>query len=230
MMSSIFDDLYEIGDPVANRPFRGSVDCSTEDATAFSRAERLPAAPVMVSWGMGTGVPSDVIWTLLGLPLIVSSKFIDLLRDAQFTGWDTYDVRVTAKDGRAVSGFYGLALTGRCDSPDLARSELVLREYPGGWFPVLRGCFFAESSWDGSDLFMEQPDERGNRTLNRYVTGRVLKAFRRSRISNLRIEKLSDLEVSASVYEIGSRYRLPRDYDARVDTLYARKRASDVPL
>ena len=61
---------------------------------------------------------------------------------------------------------------------------------------------------------MEQPDERGNRTLNRYVTGRVLKAFRRSRISNLRIEKLSDLEVSASVYEIGSRYRLPRDYDA----------------
>ena len=198
MMSSIFDDLYRIGDPVGNRPFRGSVDCSTDDATAFSRAERLPITPVIVSWGMGTGVPSDVIWTLLGLPLIVSSKVIDLLRDAQFTGWDTYDARVTAKDCRAVSGFYGLALTGRCGSPDLSRSELVLREYPCGWFPVLRGCFFDESSWDGSDLFMEQPDERGNQSLNRYVTDRVLKAFRVPRISNLWIRKLSDASRESS--------------------------------
>lgn len=226
-MSSIFDDLYEIGDPVARRPFRGSVDCSSEEATTFSRAERQPTAPVIVSWGMGAGEPSDVIWTQLGLPLIVSSKFIDLLRDAQFTGWDTYRVQVMAKDGRVVPGFHGLAITGRCDPADLSRSDLVLREYPGGWFPVFRGHFFDERSWDGCDMFMERADERGNRTLRRYVTGRVVKALGRSRISNLHIEKLSELEVSAAVYEIGLRYRLPRNYDSRLEELYANKGASD---
>ena len=43
---SIFDDLYEIGDPVANRPFRASVSCGIADAVAFSRAEASPANAV----------------------------------------------------------------------------------------------------------------------------------------------------------------------------------------
>ena len=74
---------------------------------------------------------------------------------------------------------------------------------------------------------MERPDEQGRTTVNRYVTGRVLKALKDSRISNLRFERLTDMEVDVGVYAIGSQYRLPRDYDARAAALYAKKRASD---
>jgi hypothetical protein len=224
--TGIFDDLFLMGDPLANRPFRGNVDCSIEDAIAFSRGEQLPRSPVEVTWDMGSGVPSDVIWTVSALPLVVSARFIELLKDAGLTGWHTYAVRVTAKNGTEMSGFHGLAITGRCDPPDLSRSELALREYPGGWFPVLRGRFFKETSGDSSDLFMERPDERGKRTLNRYVTGRLVRAVRRSRIGNLRLEKLSELEVGGSVYEISSRYRLPHDYEERVAALRARTPSS----
>ena len=226
-MLNTFDDLYEIGDPVANRPFRGSPHCTIEEAAAFSRAEGRPVTPITVGWAMGGAVPSDVIWTGLGLPLFVSSTFVDVLREARFTGWDTYDVIVIGKDGRVVPGFYGLAITGRCDSQDLSRSELMLRKYPGGWFPVFRGCYFNEDSWDGSDLFMERPDERDHRTVRRYITGRVRTALRRSRISNLRIQRLSELEVDAGAVEISLRYRLPQGYDARVASLYEQRRASN---
>jgi hypothetical protein len=220
---SIFDDLYEIGDPVANRPFRASVSCGIADAVAFSRAEASPANAVKAEWGMGSSVPSDVVWTLLGLPLIVSSRFVDLFETAQFTGWATYPVRLVAKDGAEIPGFHGLAISGRCDPPDLSRSEVVLRQYPGGLFPMFRGRFFDPASWDGTDVFMERPDDRGNKSVNRYVTGRVLRALRRSRISNLRLERLSQLEISAANYESGLRHRLPHDFDARVAALRAGK-------
>ncbi|HXW08588.1 MAG TPA: hypothetical protein VD833_25380 [Vicinamibacterales bacterium] len=225
-MSGIFGDLYSLEDPVANRPFRATVDCTLEDAASFSRGERVPSGPVDIGWGMGSGSPSDVVWTLLGLPLIVSSRVVDLLVAAGFTGWDTYAVRLTAKNGQEITGFHGLAITGRCDAPDLARSELTLRRYPGGWFPVLRGCYFTEASYDGSDLFMERPDERGHRNLNRYITGRAVRLLRQSRIGNLRLEKLSEIEIRGFIYESGLRYRLPKDYDERVAALHAKRRSA----
>jgi hypothetical protein len=49
--------------------------------------------------------------------------------------------------------------------------------------------------------------------------------------AQLRCQTRHELEVSTSVYEIGLRYRLPKDFDARVSALYAAKGTSgDVSL
>src|SRR4029077_19919126 len=101
--------------------------------------------------------------------------------------------------GNWVPGHAGLMVTGRCDPVDLSRSEVVVREYPGGWFPKLRGHFFPPESWDGSDLFMEREDERGSTTLTLHATARLIRALRRERIKNLLIEHIAEVKVGVSV-------------------------------
>jgi hypothetical protein len=155
---------------------------------------------------------------------------IQLLENGGFTGWDTYPVDLVDKAGDWVPGYAGLMVTGRCDPVDLCRSELVLREFPGGWFPNFRGEFFPPESWDGSDLFMEREDERGSGSLRVYATARLIRALRRERIKNLRFEHMAEVEVSTSVYTIGKAYRLPPDFEERLADLYARKGVPRHPL
>jgi hypothetical protein len=124
---------------------------------------------------------------------------------------------------RTEDGFYGMAVTGRCDRVDLLRSELVVRQYPGGWFPKFRGHFFAPESWHGSDLFMERAGEQGSTTLALQATAQLVRALRRERIKNLLMEHIAEVEVPTSVYGIGKAYRLPPDYEARLADAYARQ-------
>jgi hypothetical protein len=119
--------------------------------------------------------------------MIISARVLQILRGQGFTGWSTYPVSVVDKYGVAIEGYSGLAITGRCDAVDIARSSVVIREYSGGWFPMFRGRFFGLDSWDGSDLFMERADERGDYTLFRYATSRVALALKRAQVRQLKI-------------------------------------------
>lgn len=214
--------FFLLSDPVGNRAFRGQFGATNDKAVSWSRAEARPDGPVPVGWGMGGAMPLDVVWTTLGAPLVVSSRVIRLLKTSGFTGWDTYPVELVDKAGHFVPGYAGLMVSGRCDPVDLSRSELVLREFPGGWFPKLRGHFFPPESWDGSDLFMERKDERGSTTLTIHATGRLIQSLRRERIKNFHIEPIAEVEMGTSVYGIGKAYRLPLDLDARLAEAYAR--------
>jgi hypothetical protein len=214
--------FFQLDDPFS-RSFRGQFGATVDDGAAFARAEARPDDPVPVEWLMGRPTPSDVVWTTSVYPFVVSRRVIDLLERGRFTGWDSYPVDLVDKHRHPVPGYAGLMITGRCDPVDLSRSELVVREYPGGWFPKFRGQFFASESWDGSDLFMERADERGATSHTMHASARLVDVLRRARIRNLRIEDLARLEITSSVYTIGLAYRLPRDYEARLAEAYARQ-------
>lgn len=218
------DGFYKLSDPVSNPPFRGSFGPrGPRECWKFGRAEARPDFPVRLEWAMGGATPSDVVWTTSADLPVVSRRVIQLLENGGFTGWDTYPVDLVDKAGDWVPGYAGLMVTGRCDPVDLSRSELVLREFPGGWFPNLRGHFFPPESWDGSDLFMERQDERGSTTLFLYATARLIRALRLARIKNLQIESIAEVEVGVPVYGIGKAYRLPADLEARLAEAYARQ-------
>jgi hypothetical protein len=172
---------------------------------------------------MGRATPSDVAWTTCGHPVVVSARVICILQEHRFTGWSTYPVVVSDKHGVAVDGFAGLAITGRCDPIDIARSSVVVREYPAGWFPKLRGRFFDVGSWDGSDLFMERPDACGDFTLFRYATARVVQVFEREKVRPLRFTRLRELEMEVAVYGVGKPHLMPADFEQRVADAYARQ-------
>ncbi|MHB0935364.1 MAG: hypothetical protein ACYDCO_16640 [Armatimonadota bacterium] len=214
-----FDQLFELHDPLANRAFRGGWE-SDEDACALLRAEDVPTTPPVIPWYMGGATPSDIIWTGMGYPLIVSQRVADLLTANGLIGWETYDVIITGKDGSRIPGYHGIAIHGRCGRTDLSRCQIVLKEYPGGWYPSFKGCYFDPDSWDGSDFFMETPDAKGNASATKFITARVWKAFRKAKIANLQYERLDEVEVDTATFEISSAYRLPEDFKQRLMRAY----------
>jgi hypothetical protein len=199
-----FADFFRLSDPVGNKPYRAEIGMTSEEAWSVSRGEHVPAKRPIVRWAMGGAVPSDVIWTTLAAPLIISSRILDVLEAGGLSGWNAFPVTVYDKRQIEVPNYFILAIKGRCNPIDLSRSEVVLREYPGGWFPEFKGAYFPEESWDGSDLFMERPDSLGRFTMSRFATGRVIRALRQIRVINLSYESLVEDQVSVSAYECGS--------------------------
>jgi hypothetical protein len=177
-----FADLFRLSDPVANKPYRGEIDMTSEEAWSVSRAEHIPSNRPIVRWAMGGSTPTDVMWTTLAAPLIISSRVTDVLKTGGFSGWDVFPVTVYDKREIEVPNYFILAIKGRCNPVELSRSEVVLREYPGGWFPEFKGAYFQEESWDRSDLFMERPDALGRGTMSRFATGDLVRALRQIRI------------------------------------------------
>ena len=213
-----FERLYELGDPVANRPYRGGFD--HDAAFELSRGETTVRRPVEVTWAMGASAPGDVIWTTSAHPLIVSSRVVSLLHTSKLTGWKTYPVVVFDKQGRKRPGYVGLAVIGRCGRIKLAKSHVIVQKYPAGYFPHFIGHFFDTSSWDGSDFCVDRPDSRGKSSMTRIVTEEVVALLQRNRISNVLCERLTEVSVATDVFEIGSRYLLPTDFQSRVASAY----------
>jgi hypothetical protein len=214
-----FDHLYELHDPIADRPFRGRFEHINSGAE-LSRAEASVEQPISVHWDMGSAIPSDVIWTTSAHPLIVSTHIINLLSENGCSGWTTYPVRVFNKRNIECPSYFGIAVTGRCGRIDLSKSIIALRQFPGGFFPEFRGHFFDPDSWDGSDFCMDIYDEKGKFSMQRIVTEDVVNLFKRQRITNIHFVRLSETSCSTSVYEIGLSYLLPPDFHARVAAAY----------
>jgi hypothetical protein len=218
-----FQHVYHVRDPATNRPMRGEFE-SPLDTCAITRGEQVPPRSIRIRWAMGGAIPSDFIWTTSAHALVVHSRVRDLLQHHALKGWHTYSVHVSDKQGRLHRDYVGLVVTGRCSPVDLSRSVVVLKEYPGGWFPHLLGEYFDERSWDGSDVFMSQPDAAGKVTASVYLSERAREVLRLAKVRNVELQRLTEVSVMASVYEIGSRHRLPADYTSRVDAAYARAR------
>jgi hypothetical protein len=83
-----------------------------------------------------------------------------------------------------------------------------------------RGHIFAPDTWDGSDLFMEAPDQMGRVSTTRMMTDQVRRALANAKVRNIEACSLLDKSVSTSVYTIGLKHLLPPDFAERVTEAY----------
>jgi hypothetical protein len=150
------------------------------------RGRFRPSQPLPVRHNVG-GPLRDVVITGWAVPVVVSQAFIDALAAAGCTGWSTFPVVVFDKQGDAVRGFHGFQVVGLCGAIDWRRSQPVPVQLPGGVFPRLRGMYFEDGTWDGSDVF--GPAEKGFT----FVSERAASALRRSKISNMDLEPIEDV-------------------------------------
>lgn len=183
-----FSGVHLLGEPGNSRAFRGDVALDRSDALAVTRAEKR-LARVQVRWTMGRAIAADVIWSTLAAPLLVSDRVVDLLEGGGFCGWKTYPVELSGKDGSQINGYHGLSVDGRCGTIDNARSERVDKLMPGGVFPVWRGVYFDEATWDGSDLFMP-----ANTWSWIFVVEAVRRAFTAAKVKNVCFNALPDID------------------------------------
>jgi hypothetical protein len=183
-----FDFLYLLGTTGSPRVFRGEMQATVAEADALTRAELSAKGPVVISHYMG-GAPKNVLWTTSGSPLIFHNRIIELLTAHRFTGWSTYPVTVHGKTGNLIEKYSGFAFKGRCGPIDDSRSEVVLKDYPGGKFPIRKGLYFDPESWDGSDFFMSSDG-----SLFQFVSQAVLNVFKQEKVTEIGLVKLTEAE------------------------------------
>ena len=148
-----FDKLFKIGSPQVRGEFTARLGLDRKLEFQYLRGEiGVVPTPIAASWAIGGRAPGDIVWTDRSL-LIVSDRVVEVLNDNKLTGWSTYPVTLTNRDDEILNGYCGLAITGRCGEIDNSRCQIVPKQYPAGEFPVYRGIYFDESTWDGSDIF-----------------------------------------------------------------------------
>ena len=178
-----FDHLYLLKDPFQNRFLRGSVRLPSEaNPNGLLTGDWRPAAPVSVGQAEH-GIPADVVWTGEPAVVLISERLAQVFRAEHFSGWLGYPVEVNAE--ATPLKYVGLTVSGRCGPLDNTRGEWVRKDDEPGRF--LRGLFFDERSWDGSDFFLPTG------TLYKFVTERVRSCLRREGVKNIRCDRLSDV-------------------------------------
>ena len=161
------------------------------DAERLTRAEATAVEPIIFEHAEGKR-PHDFVGTTWAVLDLVSDRFIRVLRDGGFTGWDTYPVVIVGKDGKEAAGYHGLSITGRCGPVEWEKSERVILPPPvregrtmAGW----RGLYFSPDSWDGSDLFV--PSDRSTYVV---VTDAVKTAIEARRLTNITFTRVTEFD------------------------------------
>jgi hypothetical protein len=186
-----YEALYLLMDPLATAPYRGRIEFPDRLPGAYSRGEATPPHPLRVRRKSG-GALRDVVWTGDGLSVLVSARIVTLLQALRLTGWGTYPVEVIDRDGTHRHDYVGLAITGRCGPADDSRGDWVT--FQG--LVYRRGYYFAEESWDGSDLFL------AGTTVTKFVTDPLRRAFQREKIRNVefvRADQFRRIAIEGSV-------------------------------
>ncbi|MDQ0192782.1 hypothetical protein [Paenibacillus wynnii] len=188
-----YSNLYVLRDAPSNRPFRGMF--VNQDDWVF------------VKHYSGTKIPSQIICTQPASPRLYHEKIIEKFVSEGISGWDVFEVDVLGKDDELFTGYFGLSIKGRCSPVDFSRSLIVNRDFPGGSFPYLKGRFFEDDYWDGSDIFMEDTGGAGG---FQYCSERVKKLLVEEKVKSIKFERLIDFEIDVNIIRSVSPEKLPK--------------------
>lgn len=182
-----FARVFSFGSKGSSREFIADIDLDGVDPLAATRGTES-VRQARARWAMGGTSPGPVVWTRLVGPVLLHASMLNSLAASSIAGWSSYPVELRGKTGEILGAYSGFVVTGRCGPLQPDRSVRAAKEYPAGTFPVLRGLFFDEASWDGTDIFMPDDDSAWV-----FVTERAKKVLL-SGAKNLRFEKLADVE------------------------------------
>jgi hypothetical protein len=188
---SELDGFHELSD----RDLRGAVVAEPDNSLngsalrAIALGKRSPRTTLQFKPALGSRL-EDLLTTTWIVPLLLSPRFHQLLRDHDFTGWTAHPAEVELRRGERAE--YGaLAVSGRSGPIDDKRSERVVLPpaAPGGnEVPGLRGLLFDPRSWDGSDVFTPE----GSTFV--LVTDRVRDAIAAAGLTNVALERITEIE------------------------------------
>jgi hypothetical protein len=116
---------------------------------------------------------------------LVSARFRDALKEMKgFQFYPTLIIDSTKKETN--DSFVGLAARGR--SGPINHDWYTEKVITAGFLPVRKGLYFDLDSWDGSDLFIPE------NAAFLFVTERVKRIIEQQKLTNVRLERISDLD------------------------------------
>jgi len=145
--------------------------------------------PVVFKQAYGKKV-EDILDTGWPSLYLVSDKFKTVLEESNFTGWKLFAIKVLDKKNLEILVYHGFSITGRCGPIDYCKSEIIeKRLVPNGPLTkYYKGISFELDKWDKSDFFLLQ----GNFGIK--ITQKVAEALKKSKLTNIRLENISEIE------------------------------------
>jgi hypothetical protein len=186
--------FYVLDEPSSMTSFKAEISLSRRSGLLVPRGEECVREPVAAKWCSGRRWPADVIWTGYVAGMLLSDKAFRVLKDCGAGGWKTYGVDLRGSSEEAIPGYAGLVIVGRCGPIEDARSQRVERIFPGGVFPVWKGVYFDQASWDGSYLFMPRD---GTGWI--FCTENVKRALEKEEIGNIAFRPQEEVERTSLV-------------------------------
>ena len=184
-------EIYSLSSAITKNEMRISAELGEVHPYHLLCGSYFPDKPIVCTQYMGNTI-YDWLSTGSALMHLISERIFNLLVKNEFTGWKTYPVEVYKKNGEAIEKYFGLSIIGKCGQIDDSRSEEYIKERntPKGITRTnkLRGYYFDETTWDGSDFFC--PEKTGHI----FVTQAVKKIFEEAKITNVVFEKIVEAE------------------------------------
>jgi hypothetical protein len=184
-----YSRFYELGEGFTRGAVRVDAIDEIADPLALTRGEVTPREPIRFRQDEGSRF-YDYVGTTWAVLDVVSDRVLGILNESGFTGWTTYRIQMSDRGGNRVTGYQGLAVTGRCGPIDdqLSRVEMLSPPVPEGRvMPHYMGLHFRPETWDGSDVFT--PAGTGFV----FVTEQVRDALAEAQVTNLSMRPLSEV-------------------------------------
>src|SRR5690606_33871529 len=102
---------------------------------------------------------------------------------------------------------------GRCGFIDYSRGHLMTKKVGITDSEHIKAPKFKDDFWDGSDLFMHNPNPEGKITMHRYCTQKVVDIFKKEKIRNIEFEKTVEITNAIFMLEIGASEREKKEIE-----------------
>lgn len=181
-----FDRIYDLSN--ALKPGFVTARIVTSDGSIAGENDAVISDPARVlHWtSVGGQRRSAVVWTSSHF-FLIDEALADALAKAGVTGWIPQPAECL--DVEVESSYVGFRITGRCGPQDTSRGTWVRDEAaPGPWKVVLRGLYFDESTWDGSDVFSPQD------MYACLLTSKAARVFVEADVENIQLTKAVEFE------------------------------------
>ena len=182
--------FFMLGEEFRRGALRVDPDDPEFDSFALARGEWRPARALRFNHDHGTQA-YDLVGTTYAVAVLVSERFLDVLKTHEFSGWSTYPVTVRGRNSEPVEGLHGFQITGRAGPIRERLSERVMLPPPmpqGRAMSHLKGLFFEPGTWDGSDIFAPAG------TAFMCAQEAVVSALAEAAITNVTAERLTELD------------------------------------
>ena len=120
---------------------------------------------------------------------LISDKLKTVLEENHLTGWKTFPVEINDKNENPILGYYGLSITGICESISFDQSKIVEKQFvsTGPICKYYKGLSI--SQWDGTDFFSPK------KKYQTFITERTVILLKKNKITNLQIENIAEYEI-----------------------------------
>lgn len=161
---------------------------SRSDQLSIVRGVTTPSMPLGFHHSEGRKLSDFLSASYVGFNL-VSNRVVELFRANAFSGWSTFPVSVRGRSGESLSGYHGLAVTGRCGHIDESMSKCLECGAPspsGKRYRRYLGMYFREETWDKCDVF--GPDDSSFV----FVVEKVKGAIEAAGLTNVMFQRLDE--------------------------------------